>query len=182
VLQPDGSFAEQELAFFRLSQSYYFTEPNLVWPEEGYNGHEFSDIKADLRLRILGNTSFRGHISYNPYDNNLSWYDAILLMQNLRDDYLRLEYRYVRDSLDGFSIRSRLRLNESWVAFFETRRFQSKSLAYLYALEYYAQCWSVRFNIDANSKHDGRDKEIKYGLIFSLSGLGKLGGFEAEMD
>ena len=204
VLQPDGSYSEQELAYLRIYQSYYFTHPDLpsvtqfyseydnypdgawadwAWASEGYNGHDFSDLLAELRFRINYNAYFKGNIRYNPYDNSLSSYNAFLLMESKRNDYLRFEYRYVRDQLEGYRIKTLFKINKSWSAFYETRRseYSSKTLDSLYGLEYYAQCWSVRFNIEEKAKQDGRDREMEYMLLFNLAGLGKLGEIGGSM-
>jgi len=180
ILQPDGSYTEQELGYLRIGQNYYFTHPDLALSAEGYNGHDFSDLLAELRLMINSYTYFKAHLGYNPYDSNLSFYDAFLLMENKRDDYLRLEYRYVRDQIEGYLIKARFKINKSWSAFYETRHseYNSKTLDSLYGLEYFAQCWSVRFNIEEKAKQDGRDREIEYSLLFNLAGLGTLGKIE----
>jgi len=177
VLQPDGSYTEQELGYLRIGQNYYFTHPDWAFSAEGYNGHDFSDLLAELRHRINSYTYFKAHLGYNPYDNNVSFYDAFLLMENKRDDYLRLEYRYVRDQIEGYLIKARFKINKSWSAFYETRRseYNLKTLDSLYGLEYFAQCWSVRFNIEEKARQDGKDREIEYSLLFNLAGLGTLG-------
>ena len=184
VLQSDGSYAEQELGYLRIGQNYYFSHPGWAWIAEGYNGHDFSDLLAELRFKINYYAYFKAHLSYNPYDNNLSFYDAFLLMENKRDDYLRLEYRYVRDEIEGYRIKARFKINKSWSAFYETRRseYTSKTLDSLYGLEYYAQCWSVRFNVQEKAKQDGRDREMEYSILFNLAGLGTLGEIEGSMD
>jgi len=184
VLQPDGNYTEQELGYLRIGQNYYFTHPDWAWVAEGYSGHDFSDFLAELRLRINYFAFLKAHLSYNPYHNNLSFYDAFLLMENKRKDYLRLEYRYVRDQLEGYRIKARFKINKSWSAFYETRRseYTSKTLDSLYGLEYYAQCWSVRFNVQEKAKQDGRDREMEYSILFNLAGLGKLGEIEGSMD
>jgi len=184
VLQPDGSYTEQEIGYLRIGQNYYLTHPAWAWIAEGYNGHDFSDLLAELRFRINYYTYFKAHLGYNPYDNNLSFYDAFLLMENKRNDYLRFEYRYVRDQIEGYRIKARFKINKSWSAFYETRRseYTSKTLDSLYGLEYYAQCWSVRFNVQEKARQDGRDREIEYSILFNLAGLGKLGEIEGSMD
>jgi len=223
VLQPDGSFAEQEFAFLRISQSYYFTHPEgapilegyngndssdlrtklrrknyyfthpdeemrffSLWPPilEGYNGNDFSDLLTELRLSFTEYAYFKGHVSYNPYHNNLSWYNTYLFLKNKRDDYIRFEYRYVRDELEGYYIKTRLKLSNKLSAFYKGyhSEFNSSTLDSLYGLEYYAQCWSIRFSFQERAKQDGRDRESEYSILFNLAGLGKLGEFEGDMD
>ena len=184
VLMPDGSFAEQEIGFLRLSQNYYFTHPALPWGFEGYNGHDFSDLLAELRLSFLNNAHFRGHLHYNPYNNTLSFYDIFFLVENKRKDYLRFDYRYVRDNLEGYRVKTRFKLSNSLSAFYEIRRseYTSRTLDTEYALEYYAQCWSIRFSFQEKAKQDGRDRDQEYSILFNLAGLGKLGEIEGSMD
>ena len=182
VVQPDGSFAEQEVGYFRVAQNYYFTDPDLTWYYEGYNGHDFSNVLTELRLRLSSYAFFRGTLQYNPYDNNLSEYDTLLSLENKRNDYLRCEYHYLRDRYDGYRIWSRFKLNQSWAALFETRSAENKTLDSIYGLEYFAQCWSVRLTVEDKSKQNGKKSEIEYTLLFTLAGLGGLGGLEGSLD
>lgn len=205
VLQPDGTYSEQELGYLRIAQSYYFERPDFpsykafynqynyypdwAWADwalatEGYNGHDVSDVLAELRFRIADYTNFKAKLRYNPYENSLSSYNVFILMKNKRNDYLRFGYHYVRDRLEVYNIKSRFNLSRSWAAFYETRHsgFHSKTLDTLYGLEYYAKCWSVRFNVEDKARQDGKDSEMEYGVLFSLAGLGELGGFEGSMD
>jgi len=183
VLLPDGSFAEQELGYLKIGQNYYFTHPAWPWLHEGYSGHDFSDIRTELRVRLGYFAYLKAQLNYNPYDNNLGFYNAFLLFQNKRNDYLRFEYRYVRDELEGYRVKLRYKINNSLLAFYETRHseFNDKTLDSLYALEYYAQCWSVRFVVEENARQDGRDREIEYAIMFNLAGLGEIGEIEGDL-
>jgi len=180
--RPDGSYVETELGFFRIAQNYYIEKPFLPWFVEGYNGHDFSDIRTELRLQIAENTSFKTELYYNPYDNNLNSYNAYLLMQNKNDDYLRFEYRYRRDELEGYRIKGRYRLHPSWATYFDTRRseFSSKTLDSLYGIEYIAQCWSIRLNYEEKAKQAGKDRETTYSFLFNLAGLSNWGKAQKE--
>lgn len=226
VLQPDGTYSEQEVGFLRIAQSYYFERPDLhplgelnkknayyhdgnwagwvrdnlwgqkdwaradwAWADwaratEGYNGHDVSDLLAELRFRINYHTNFKAKLRYNPYDNSLSSYNVFLLMEYRKNDYIRFGYSYVRDRLEVYNIKTRFNLSKSWTAFYETRHsgFDSKTLDSLYGLEYYAKCWSVRFNVEDKASQQGKDSETEFGILFSLAGLGELGGFEGSMD
>lgn len=180
--QSDGSYAEHELGYFRIGQNYYIEKPFLPWTVEGFNGHDFSDVIAELRLQIAENASFKTELYYNPYDSNLTSYNAYLLMQNKKDDYIRFEYRYRRDELEGYRIKGRYRLHPSWIAFFDTRRseFSSKTLDSLYGIEYLAQCWSIRLNFEEKAKQAGKDRETTYSFLFNLAGLSNWGKTEKE--
>jgi LPS-assembly protein len=181
-LQADGNYAEQELGYFKISQNYYFTQPDLPWTVEGYNGRDLSDIISELRLQVARNASLKAELYFNPYDQNLSSYNAYVLLQNKRDDFLRFEYRYRRDELEGFRVKGRLMLHPSWIAHFDTRRseFSSKTLDSLYGLEYLAQCWSIRLNFEEKAKQAGKDRETKYTFLFNLAGLSNWGKAEKE--
>jgi LPS-assembly protein len=179
---PDGSYAEYELGYFRISQNYYFDKPFLPWSIEGYNGRDLSDVIAELRLQITENASVKTEAYYNPHETNLSSYNAYILMQNKKDDYLRFEYRYRRDDLEGYRIKGRYKLHPSWVTYFDTRRseFSSKTLDSLYGIEYLAQCWSIRLNFEEKAKQAGKDRETTYSFLFNLAGLSNWGKTEKE--
>ena len=105
-------------------------------------------------------------------------------MENKKNDYIRFGYSYVRDRLKVYNIKTQFRFSRSWAAFYETRHdgFDSKTLDSRYGLEYYAKCWSVRFNVEDKGSQQGKDSETEFGILFSLAGLGELGGFEGSMD
>ncbi len=182
TLMPDGSYGEYELGYFRLSQNYYFDKPFSPWSVEGYNGRDFSDIFAELRFNFAENASFKTEVYYNPYETNLNSYNAYLLLQNKQADYMRFEYRYRRDELEGYRIKWRYKLHPSWVAYFDTRRseFSSKTLDSLYSIEFLAQCWSVRLNFEEKAKQAGKDRETTYSFLFNLAGLSNWGKSEKE--
>jgi LPS-assembly protein len=181
VLQPDNSYSEEELGYLKVSQTYYFTDPGLPWFHEGYNGNEFSDILTELRLRFSSYAFLRATADYNPYENNLTAHDTMVLL-NYKDSYLRFGYSYLRDGFDGFRINGRVRLHKSWVASYETRQSDYKTLDSLYGLEYSAQCWGVGFFVEDKAKKSGKESDIEYSVLFTLAGLGKLGGFEGSLD
>jgi hypothetical protein len=112
----------------------------------------------------------------------LSEYDTLLSLENKRNDYLRFEYHYLRDRYDGYRIWSRFKLSQSWAALFETRSAENKTLDSIYGLEYFAQCWSIRLNVEDKSKQSGKKSKMEYSLLFTLAGLGGLGGFEGSLD
>jgi LPS-assembly protein len=154
----------------------------LPWAVEGYNGRDLSDIISELRLQITRNASLKTELYFNPYENNLSSYNAYVLLQNKRDDFLRFEYRYRRDELEGFRVKGRFMLHPSWITYFDTRRseFSSKTLDSLYGLEYLAQCWSIRLNFEEKAKQAGKDRETKYTFLFNLAGLSNWGKAKKE--
>jgi hypothetical protein len=123
----------------------------------------------------------RATADYNPYDNNLTAHDTLVLL-NYKDSHLRFGYSYLRDTFDGFRINGRLRLTKSWVASYETRRSEYDTLDSLYGLEYFAQCWGVGFFVEDKSKKSGKKSDIEYSVLFNLAGLGKLGGFEGSLN
>ena len=88
----------------------------------------------------------------------------------------------MRDRYDGYQVRSRFKLNQSWAVLFETRSAETKTLDSLYGLEYFAQCWSIRFIVEDKAKQNGKKSEMDYSVLFTLAGLGGLGGFEGSLD
>ncbi len=182
LLQPDNSYSEAELGYLRVSQTYYITDPGLTWYYEGYNGHDYSDILTELRLRLTSFAFLRSTVNYNPYDNNLSEHNTMVFLDNQKDSFLRFGYAYRRDEFDGFRLNTRLRINKYWTASFDTRQSEYKTIDSHYGLEYFAQCWGVGFFVDDRAKSNGRKSDIEYSVLFNLAGLGKLGGFDGSMN
>ena len=176
-LQPDGSYAENELGYVKISQNYYFDKPFLPWYVEGYNGRDVSDLITELRVNLRDSASFKTELYYNPYETNISSYNVYLMLMNKKFDYVQFEYRYRRDELEGYGIKGRYMLHPSWITYFETRRseFNSKTLDSLYGLEYVAQCWSLRLNYENQARQAGRDRETTYSFLFNLAGLTNWG-------
>jgi hypothetical protein len=93
-------------------------------------------------------------------------------------------YRYVRETLEGLHVRSKVKLSSAWDGFYEIRRneFFHTNLESIYGVDYNAQCWGIKFYYHEKPAQEGRKKENKFALIFTLTGLGEIASFSGSMD
>ena len=184
IINPDGSYSEKELVFFKVGQGYNLTEPGGKTVTEEEKEHDFTDVFSELRFILHPLIYFKSQLGYNPYDNNLSSYNVLVNFDDIRGDYLNVGYRYVRDAIEGLHIRSKVKLTNSWDGFYEIRRneFSHTDLESIYGVDYSAQCWGIKFYFHERPAQEGRKAENKFALVFSLTGLGEIGKFTGGID
>jgi len=186
VLNPDGSYSERELGFFKVGQGYNISKPegkSLPDKDEEEN-HDFTDVFSELRFTLHPLIYCKSQLGYNPYDNNLRYYNVLVNFKDIRGDYLDVGYRYVREAIEGLHVRSKVKLFSAWDGFYEIRRneFFHTNLESIYGVDYNAQCWGIKFYYHEKPAQEGRKKENKFALIFTLTGLGEIASFSGSMD
>jgi len=186
ILNADGSYSERELAFFKVGQGYNISKPegkSLPDKDEEEN-HDFTDVFSEMRFTLHPLVYCKSQIGYNPYENNLSYYNILVNLEDQRGDYFNIGYRYVREAIEGLHFRSKVKLSSAWDGFYEIRRneFYHTDLESIYGLDYNAQCWGIKFYYRERPAQEGRKAENKFALIFSLTGLGEVGKFTGGID
>jgi LPS-assembly protein len=184
VLNPDGSYSERELGFFKVGQGYNISKPEGKSLPDEEKDHDFTDVFSELRFTIHPLIYCKSQLGYNPYDNNLRYYNVLVNFKDIRGDYLDVGYRYVREAIEGLHVRSKVKLSSAWDGFYEIRRneFFHTNLESIYGVDYNAQCWGIKFYYHEKPAQEGRKKENKFALIFTLTGLGEIASFSGSMD
>jgi len=150
--------------------------------EEEY--HDFTDVFSEMRFTLHPLVYCKSQIGYNPYENNLSYYNILVNLEDQRGDYFNIGYRYVREAIEGLHLRSKVKLSSAWDGFYEIRRneFYNTDMESIYGLDYNAQCWGIKFYYRERPAQEGRKRENKFALIFSLTGIGEVGKFTGGID
>jgi LPS-assembly protein len=184
ILNPDGSYSERELGFFKVGQGYNLSRPEGKSIPEEEKGHDFTDVFSELRFTLHPFIYCKSQLGYNPYDNNLRYYNIFVNFEDIRGDYLNVGYRYVREAIEGLQVRSKIKLSNTWDGFYEIRRneFYHTNLDSIYGVGYNAQCWGMKFYYHEKPAQEGRKRENKFALLFTLTGLGEIASFSGSVD
>jgi LPS-assembly protein len=184
ILNPDGSYSERELGFLKIGQGYNLSRPEgkSIPDEEREDG--LSDVFSELRVTLHPLIYCKSQVGYNPHDRNLRYYNVLLNLIDKRGDYLDVGYRYIRETLEGFHLKSKVKLTNAWDGFYELRRneFFHTNLESIYGVDYNAQCWGIKFYYQERPAQEGRKSESKFALVFSLTGLGEVGKISGGSD
>jgi LPS-assembly protein len=176
ILNPDGSYSEKELGYFKIGQGYNLSKPEGTSIPEEDREDGFTDVFSELRLTLHPLIYCKSQLGYNPHDNNLRYYNVLVNLIDKRGDSLDVEYRYLRETLEGLNLRTKIKVSNAWDGFYELRRneFFHTDLESIYGVDYKAQCWGIRFYYQERPAQEGRKSESKYALIISLTGLGEV--------
>ncbi len=162
-----------EFLYLRLSQSLDIGQ--VRENTEGENS--LSDIRAEMIFSPNRATSFDFDVSYDPYENSLSVFNARSSLRGSAGNALSLDYRYTEDSNeyteDGNEyITGQVEL--AWLApvylgYQHRYDFRdSVKLEEVFGVEYRAQCWSLFLT------YRDRLEDKEYMLTFALSGIGNV--------
>jgi LPS-assembly protein len=185
-LDVNGNRSYRELLNLRLSQSYAIEEPRN---DSGTDTRPFSDLRAELQINPAPEISI-GFDSWLPVygDQRFSRITATASYAGRSGNSASVNYSYFREQAEqtpgeyvGFELAT------AWLApvyaGFQQRYDlrESQSLESLLSFEYRSQCWSLFLTLRHRSSLDDRpdDNEIMVG--FSLSGLGRIGGFGSKL-
>ncbi len=103
-------------------------------------------------------------------------YGAYLNLEDKKGDSLSLEYRYINDIAEEINLLARFRPKRSWELSYENRYSLSEglSLESIYGLSYYHQCWGLEAKLRERPEQEGRERETRFLITFSLRGLGEV--------
>jgi LPS-assembly protein len=174
IVDARGELEEREIGYLMLGQLFNISEPKGGMYLAGDAEEDFSDIFGEIRLGIFPRLYFKAKVSYNPYDNNLRYYSALINWNNIRGEFLEFEYRYARDRYEIFDIEAKIRLTGSLYAFFDARydSLEDEDLDTEIGIDYSAQCWGSRISVESSGGTAGRVSDTSFNLLFYLKGLG----------
>ena len=135
----------------------------------------YSDVFSELRLNIIPKLYFKTKAGFNPHENNLSYYNALLTWENMTEEYLDLEYRYERYRLEQWDARGKFRLFDPVYCFFDSsyNLLDSEKLDNEFGFDYRAQCWGAKLWYESDSKSGGQKSDSGVRFTFYLRGMGE---------
>lgn len=173
LLDDIGELKEYEIGYFLLGQSFNISKPKGGLYLKGDPDEDFSDIFGEIRIGIFPTLYFKTKATYNPYDNNLRYYNALVNWSNPKGNYLEFEYRYARNRYEIFDLEGKIRLTSSLYAFFDAQydSLEDQDLDTEIGMDYAAQCWGTRISAESSGGTSGRVSDTSINLYFYLKGL-----------
>jgi len=176
-----NTLAEKEIGYIMLGQSVNFSEPKggLYYKEDKiyYKGdpdEDFSDIFGEVRLSLLTALYFKSKAVYDPYNNNLRYYSALLNWRNNTKEYLKLEYQYAINSYETVDIQGKLKIYKPLYVFFDARydMLENDDMDTEFGIDLEFGCWGTRISIENSSGSSGRKSDTSVHFFLYLIGLG----------
>lgn len=177
VTGKDGNERNQDILFLKMGTCYNFSRPkkDYILEEDKYY-HPKTRFIGEFRLNPCKEFNLETNWNYHIYQGKFHrLYNIIFELNNHRRDSLSFEYRRVKEVLEQISTMANLKIN-SYLTFGIENRYtleDDRSLETDARLIYQASCWGLDFVFNKKPDTEGRKKESKFYVLFSLSGLGK---------
>lgn len=184
-----GNMNYREILRLKLSQTYnistptiYVTQPTLLVPTTTPNvlpadpTKPFRPIDLELDINPYKYLAFMTRAAYDVNETTWAQINQDITLSDARGDSLSLVYRYTKDSIDSIGLTGKVRVTDAVDVFAGFRRddFSNATLEKTVGVEFRRQCWSVL--VSYSDLVDDR----QFMVLFSLSGLGRVGGFSAS--
>jgi LPS-assembly protein len=184
-----GNVNYREILRLKLSQTYnistptiYVTQPTLLVPTTTPNvlpadpTKPFRPIDLELDINPYKYLVFMTRAAYDVNETTWAQINQDIALSDARGDSLSLVYRYTKDSIDSIGLTGKVRVTDAVDVFAGFRRddFSNATLEKTVGVEFRHQCWSVL--VSYSDLVDDR----QFMVLFSLSGLGRVGGFSAS--
>jgi len=184
-----GNVIYREILRLKLSQTYnittptiYVTQPTLLTPTTTPGvlpadpTKPFRPIDLEVDLNPYPHLAFMTRAAYDVNTTSWAQINQDIALRDGRGDSLSLVYRYTRDSVESVGLAGRARVSGALDVFAGFRRdeFGRSTLEKTVGLEYRGQCWSVQ------ASYSDLVDDRQFVVLFSLSGLGRVGGFSAS--
>ncbi len=170
----DGEPSEREFGYFKMGQTFNMRRPVGGLYLDGDPQDRSSDVFSELRLNIISKFYFKTKAGYNPNENNLSFYNALITWENLTGEDLGLEYRYERHRLEEWDVKGKLKIYEPVYFFMDSsyNLLDNEKLDNKLGIDYRAQCWGAKFWFESNSNTGGQKQNNGVKFTFYLRGMG----------
>ncbi len=184
-----GNVSYREALRVKLSQTYnitepaiYVTQPTLLVPTTTPNvlpadpTQPFRPVDLEVDINPFKYLAFMTRAAYDVNTTSWAQINQDIALSDARGDSLSLVYRYTRDSIESVGLAGRARVTNALDVFAGFRRdeFSNANLEKTFGLEIRRQCWSVM--VSYSDLVDDR----QFVVLFSLSGLGRVGGLSAS--
>ncbi len=172
-LDPD-KFTYLEFLRFKLSQTFDVREYRSSKGEA--ERRPFSPVSLEFDLLPAKYLSYRSQATYDTNDGEWKTINHDLTVSDWRGDSATLGYRYTQDSLQEINLNLKAKMTKAVDFRYIQRRneFDHKDMEKTFVLDYLTQCWGVEFS------YSDLDNDRRYMAVFSLYGLGKVGGVGAK--
>ena len=166
-----------EFAYFKLSQTYDFSEANREVIPGSPLRQPFGVINSEIKVRWLQYAKIENIAVYDPNKSGFLSSYTFAELNDFRGDGLYLEHTWIKGSQDQINGNLKIRLLPSLDVSFGTRysNFDRQTLETAYGLIYRHQCWSVDLSYVEKPSIAGQPAEKKIMVLFSLAGVTSAG-------
>jgi LPS-assembly protein len=166
-------FSYLEFLRFVISQTFDINEYRSSKPEA--DRRPFGPFTGDLTFQPYKYLAYRGQYTFDTNDGEWKAINHDVSVSDWRGDTATVGYRYSQDILEEINLSLAAKVTNAVNVKYIQRRneFDHIDLEKTYAVEYKKQCWSVELSFS------DLDNDRRVMAVFSLFGLGKVGGFQA---
>jgi LPS-assembly protein len=184
-----GNAVYREILRVKLSQTYnittptiYVTPPTLLVPTTTPNvlpadpTKPFRPVDLEVDINPYKYLAFMTRAAYDVNTTSWAQINQDITLSDARGDSLSAVYRYTKNSIESIGLTGRARVTNSFDVFAGFRRdeFSDATLEKTVGIEYRHQCWSVQMS------YSDLVDDRTFMVLFSLSGLGRVGGMSAS--
>ncbi len=173
----DGGVMYREFLRLKLSQTYDLKEARRNTDGSSKAKRPFGNIAAEFECNPFQYFSLEADATLDSNAGEWREINARVDISDRRSDSFTAEYRYTQDSVEEINLSLTGRATKTLDVMYSLRKneFDNKTLETTYGIHYHKQCWSAEL-----SYSDSTD-DRRFMLIFSLYGLGKVGGLAGEV-
>ena len=172
-LDNTNSLTEKEMGYIMLGQSFNFSDPESPIYYKGDPNKDFSDIFGEIRLNLLNGLYFKTKATYDPYNNGLRYYNALVRWRKSRNESFGFEYVYRKDSYENINLNGKLKVYKPLSVFFNARYdlIDNDDLDTVFGIDLELGCWGTRVWVENSSGSSGRKSETSVRFTVYLTGL-----------
>jgi LPS-assembly protein len=173
VEEGPGKTRYHEFAYFKLSQTYDFSEATREVIPGSPLPQPFSVINSELKFNWLEYVRVENIVVYDPNKSLFLSSYTTGEVNDWRGDGLKVEHTWLSGIQDQINWNVRIRLLRSLDGSFGTRysSLDRQTLETTYGLNYRHQCWSADLSYVEKPAIAGQPAEKKIMAIFNLTGV-----------
>lgn len=160
-----------------IGQTYYFTDPRVLLPNEPPRADNRSDFVAQLALTAFQNWSADVGLQWNPQTHQTERSEVNVQYKTSGQSVINVGYRYQRDVLEQAEVSSSWPVRDAWNLFL--RGIYSiqdhKPLERFAGFEYRACCWRARLGARSFVSNRTGSSDTGIYLQLELTGLASVG-------
>lgn len=160
-----------DLAYFRISQGYEFSDTRRDVLAVVDERRPFTDIRAEARLNLMQWLFFNLDSRFNPYELHFTTTNVGVDATDKTGNSVSFSYHFSRDSINYLSGAVSFSKLKPLILHYAARYSpdSGRFLESVYALEYTQQCWGIGISFS------DRPNNQSFLVSLTLSGIGSLG-------
>jgi LPS-assembly protein len=165
-----GQTTVRDILWLRLSQTSFYNKSSMGLDGNSVHHHPFSDFWGEMQFYPLRQLVLGSNVGVSPYKEGFDRADfKVTVLDNQRQNYINLNYVYVKDFAKQINVEAYLNLMRSvktWVTYghtFETNNQLEKR----YSVVLQRECWGVVLS------YTDRPNDQRIGFTVFIPGFGQ---------